>query len=488
MGDVKGFQKFKRLLPGYEAKETRIQHFNEFVQDTPESHQKDQSARCMDCGVPFCHFSCPLDNKIPDFNEAVFRGEWKLAYEILTSTNNFPEFTGRICPAPCEAGCVLGINEEPVSIEYIEKSIIERAYKEGWVKPQSPIIRNGKKVAVIGSGPAGLACADELNKAGFQVTVFERKDKVGGLLRYGIPDFKLEKDIVERRINIMKASGIQFVTQCDVGKDISILDLEAQFDVTVLAGGSTVARDLNIPGRKLKGVHLAMEFLEENNRKVAGLLSLRSIKVKDQDVVVIGGGDTGSDCIGTSNRLGAKSITQIELLYKPPSRRTDKDPWPLWPMTIRTSSSHEEGCEREWSILTKRFISEDGKNLSGLEVVEVLWERDEKGHYSMKEVDGSLRVIPCTKVFLAIGFLYPEKNGLIEELGVALDEKGNIKTKNYATSKKGIYAAGDMRRGQSLVVWAIAEGRSCAERIMKDYIPNFQTNKTTIKKEDLLKV
>jgi len=464
MGDIKGFMKYERDLPKTEDPKARVEHFNEFYMPLPITHKEEQAARCMDCGIPFCHSGCPLGNLIPDFNDAIHRGEWKEAYEILSQTNNFPEFTGRICPAPCESACVLGINENPVSIEYIEKSIIERAFKEGWVKPNVADQKPDKKVAVIGSGPAGLACADQLAKAGHTVTVYEREDRIGGLLRYGIPDFKLEKSSIDRRLEIMKASGIKFVTNTDVGVDITVDYLKSEYDSIVLCGGSTIARDMSIENRDAKGIHLAMEYLTQNNKRVAGdqFLASETITVKDQDVVVIGGGDTGSDCIGTSNRLGAKSITQLEIMPTPGPERTDKDPWPNWPMILRTSSSHEEGCQREWSVMTKRFIKDDSGNLSGLEVAKVEWAADENGKYGMQEIDGSVEVIPCQKAFLAIGFVHPQKEGLLSQLGVDLDQRGNVLANDYKTSVEGVFAAGDMRRGQSLVVWAISEGREAA--------------------------
>lgn len=464
MGDLHGFKNIDRKLPDTQDPTLRVEHYQEFHKPFSEKDQKDQSARCMDCGVPFCHNGCPLGNLIPDFNDAVFKGEWKEAYQILDSTNNFPEFTGRICPAPCESSCVLGINSDPVTIELIEKSIIERAFTEGWVKADVPSNRTGKKVAVVGSGPAGLAAADQLNKAGHSVTVFEKNDRIGGLLRYGIPDFKLEKSIIDRRLNIMKESGITFQLNCTIGVDISKEELQNNFDAVLLCCGSNVPRDLDIPGRSFNGVHFAMDFLEQSNRRVAGdeIKEIEQILVTDENVVVIGGGDTGSDCIGTSNRQKASSITQLEILAKPPNSRGEQTPWPLWPLKLRTSSSHDEGCEREWSVHTKAFVSDDGVNLSGIELAEIAWEKDENGKYSFKEVPDSSRVLPCSKVFLAMGFLHTDKNGLLESLGLDLDQRGNVKTEEYQTSISGVFACGDMRRGQSLVVWAISEGREAA--------------------------
>jgi len=466
MGDKTGFKKHKRALPEKEKIDQRKQHFKEFYKPVKEEFQTTQAARCMDCGIPFCHSGCPLGNIIPDFNDAVYKDEWQLAYEILKSTNNFPEFTGRICPAPCESSCVLGINNDPVAIEFIEKSIIEKAFDNGWVQPDTSIKRTKKSVAVVGSGPAGLAAADQLNKAGHQVTVLERQERVGGLLRYGIPDFKLEKNVIDRRVDIMKTEGIEFKTNCNVGVDITAKELTAKYDAVVLCGGSTIPRDLPIEGRDLNGIHFAMDYLKQNNQRVAGdQFELKAtIDVKGENVVVIGGGDTGSDCVGTSNRLGANSITQIELLSKPPTSRSENDAWPLWPMTLRTSTSHEEGCDRDWAIMTKRFISEDGKNLSALEVVSVNWEKDEEtGRNNLVEIPDTTKVIPCTKAFLSIGFVHPQLEGMLKQLGVDLDNRNNVAAENYKTSVEKVFAAGDMRRGQSLVVWAIAEGREAAK-------------------------
>ncbi len=466
MGDINGFKKYNRKTPAYESVEERTRHYNEFNKAVDVDFKLNQAARCMDCGVPFCHSGCPLGNKIPEFNDAVFKEEWQLAYNILTSTNNFPEFTGRICPAPCEAACVLGINNDPVSIEFIEKSIAEKAFDEGWVVPNKEIARTGKNVVVVGSGPAGLAAADQLNKAGHSVRVYEKNSRIGGLLRYGIPDFKLEKQVIDRRLEVLREEGIEFVCNTEVGRDVSALTLKQSCDAILLCGGSSVPRDLPIEGRSLKGIYFAMEFLEKSNKRVAGdNIDFSDFDLVGKDVLVIGGGDTGSDCIGTSNRLGAKSITQIELLAKPSTKRTDKDPWPNWPMVLRTSSSHEEGCNREWSILTKKFISTDRTNLSGIEVVNVKWELDAHGVSRMIEQASSSRIIPCDFVFLAIGFLNPLFDGALEELEIALDDNRNVKCDNYQTNIEGVFAAGDMRRGQSLVVWAISEGREAAVSI-----------------------
>ena len=466
MGEIKGFIKTQRSLPNSQEVDQRIRHFKEFTEALPETHQRDQASRCMDCGIPFCHNACPLGNVIPDFNDAVYRGDWKEAYELLVATNNFPEFTGRICPAPCEASCVLSINSDAVSIEYIEKSIIEKAFEEGWVSPQN-YKSNGKSVAIVGSGPAGLACADQLNKMGYAVTVFEKNKKLGGLLRYGIPDFKLEKRIVQRRIDLMKQEDIKFYTSVNVGTDIKVSQLVNQFHAVVLCGGSEKARDLPIKGRELNGIHLAMNFLKQCNQIVSNeeIIDLEQIEVQGKNVVVIGGGDTGSDCIGNSNRLGAASITQIELLGKPGLERSEDNPWPQWPMVYKTSSSQEEGCDRAWSICTKEFLSNDGKNISGILTVRVDWQKDENGKFSMVEIPGTEKVISCDVVFLALGFVSPIKEGMLEQLKLELDSRGNVHTQDYKTSEEKIFSAGDMRRGQSLVVWAIAEGRECANAV-----------------------
>ena len=460
MGKPTGFIEYNRELPSKEAVESRLGNYKEFEMEFPEEKTTTQAARCMDCGIPFCHSGCPLGNKIPDFNDAVYKQDWKYAYEILKSTNNFPEFTGRICPAPCEGSCVLGINHPPVAIEHIEKSIAEKAWDLGFETPNIPAKRTGKKVAVIGSGPAGLAAADQLNQQGHSVTVFERDLEAGGLLRFGIPDFKLEKWVVERRVKLLTEEGIVFKTKTNVGGDIKVDALLKEFDAVVLSGGSTIPRDLPIQGRDLKGVHFAMEFLTQQNREVSKLPEKEErIKATGKNVVVIGGGDTGSDCVGTSNRHGAKSVTQIEILGMPPTSRTETNPWPEWPMTLRTSTSHEEGCERKWSLMTKEFIGEKGK-LTGLKVVEVVFDNGK-----MQEVAGTEQVLPCELALLAAGFLHPQKEGLLTQLGVNLDERGNVATTNYSTSVEKVFAAGDMRRGQSLVVWAIAEGRQAAKAV-----------------------
>lgn len=473
MGKPTGFLEQTRELPATATPANRIKDYKEFYLEFPGEKTKQQASRCMDCGVPFCHSGCPLGNIIPEFNDAVYRDDWKLAIEILHSTNNFPEFTGRICPAPCESSCVLGINQPPVAIEHIEKSIIEKAYELNLVKPNPPVFRSGKTVAVVGSGPSGLAAAAQLNKAGHNVTVFERADKIGGLLRYGIPDFKLDKKVIDRRLAILKEEGINFKTNADIGNNISVSDLD-QFDAVVLCGGSTVPRDLPIPGRELKGIYPAMEFLSQQNKRVAGIFNQidhrnipyvnGDLHAADKNVFVIGGGDTGSDCVGTSNRHRAKSITQIELLGKPPVDRDESTPWPLWPMKLRTSSSHEEGAERQWAILTKEFVGNEVGELTGIKLVDIEWVTLD-GRPQLKEIEGTERIAPCEIAFLAMGFLHPQYEGMLKEWNIELDARGNVNAKNYQTSNPRIFTAGDMRRGQSLVVWAISEGREAARAI-----------------------
>lgn len=469
MGKTKGFLETTRELPGKRPVDERVKDYKEFIHRFSDEKLNQQSARCMNCGVPFCHNGCPLGNFIPDFNDAVYRQNWEEAYNILSSTNNFPEFTGRICPAPCESACVLSINQPAVTIEEIEKHIIEIAFEEGLVKPHKPVYRSGKKVAVVGSGPAGLAAAAQLNYAGHSVTVFERDDAPGGLLRYGIPDFKLEKWVIDRRIALLEEEGVVFKCNSNVGVNISINDLLREFHAIVLAGGSTIPRDLDIPGRNLKGVHFAMEFLKQQNKRVSNrAVDGEDILATGKNVIVIGGGDTGSDCIGTSNRHGAKSIHQLELLPKPPVDRTPYMPWPTYPMTLKVSSSHEEGASRHWSIATKEFIGDDKGNLRALKVVDLEWKLTADGKPAQfVEVPGSEREMPCELILLAMGFLHPQHQGLIDELGLELDERKNVKAseKNYQTSIPKIFAAGDMRRGQSLVVWAISEGRECARKV-----------------------
>jgi glutamate synthase (NADPH) small chain len=479
MGKPTGFLEFARELPTKRPSAERIKDYYEFVDRYSDQQLHQQSARCMNCGVPFCHNGCPLGNVIPEFNDAVYRQNWEEAYEILSATNNFPEFTGRICPAPCETACVLGINQPAVAIEEIERHIIEIAFEKGLVKPQVPLVRTGKKVAVIGSGPAGLAAATQLNYAGHTVTVYERDDAPGGLLRYGIPDFKLEKWVVDRRIELMKEEGIEFRCHANVGGNIQINDLLRENHSIVLAAGATQPRDLAIPGRSLKGVHFAMEFLKQQNKRVSGKDPLayaaiesniypEHISASGKNVIVIGGGDTGSDCVGTSNRQGAASVTQFELLPKPPETRNQSMPWPTYPMVLKTTSSHEEGVERKWAVATKEFLGDDQGNLTGLVVVDLQWSCIGEGRPAQfVEVPGSERIIPCELALLAMGFTHPQHKGLLEQLGVALDERGNVKAPEdtFQTNIPKIFSTGDVRRGQSLVVWAISEGRECARKV-----------------------
>ncbi|HET6541035.1 MAG TPA: glutamate synthase subunit beta [Chryseolinea sp.] len=467
MGQIDGFMKFDREMPKSRDTKERIKDYKEVYTPLDKEKVKQQASRCMDCGVPFCHNGCPLGNNIPDFNDAVYSGKWEDAIRILSSTNNFPEFTGRICPAPCEASCVLSINNKPVTIEYIEKTIAEQAFEKGYIKANPPKVRTGKRIAVVGSGPAGLAAAAQLNKAGHWVTVFERSDRIGGLLRYGIPDFKLEKTVLDRRIRLMEQEGIIFRTNAHVGVNISAKHLKEEFDATLICGGASAPRDLPIPGRQFKGVQFAMDFLTQQNKRVAGdRIFSGEILANDKNVLVIGGGDTGSDCVGTSNRQRAKSVTQIELLAKPPlTRNEDNNPWPLWPMVVMTSSSHEEGVQRQWAILTKEFLGDAMGRLTGLKIVDITWGVNAQGKMGFEEIPGSERIIPCELALLAIGFTGAEKGGMVEELKLDLDERGNIRSQNYKTTQEGIFAAGDIRRGQSLVVWAISEGREAARAV-----------------------
>ncbi len=478
MGKPTGFLEFDRELPAKRPVLERLRDYNEFVNPFSPDKLNQQAARCMDCGVPFCHNGCPLGNIIPEFNDAVYRESWEEAYDILSSTNNFPEFTGRICPAPCESSCVLGINQPPITIEEIEKHIIEIAFAKGIVKPRKPNVRTGKKVAVVGSGPAGLAAAAQLNYAGHNVTVFERDDAPGGLLRYGIPDFKLEKKIIDRRVDLMKEEGVIFKCGANVGVNIKLNDLLREFQAIVLAGGSTVPRNLPVPGRELKGVYYAMQFLKQQNKRVANKAPLANkqiesnildeeITAKGKHVIVIGGGDTGSDCVGTSNRHEAASVTQFELMPMPPSDRTQHMPWPSYPMLLKNTSSHEEGAKRHWAIATKEFIGDENGNLKELKIVELEWNVSPDGRpMQQAEVPGSERIMPCDMALLAMGFLHPQKTGMLEQLDIALDERGNVKAgeKEFQTNIPKIFACGDMRRGQSLVVWAISEGRECARK------------------------
>jgi glutamate synthase (NADPH/NADH) small chain len=481
MGKPTGFLEFEREAPIKVPVAERIKTFHEFIGRYSDTELNHQAARCMDCGVPFCHQGCPLGNIIPEFNDAVYHKNWKEAYNILSATNNFPEFTGRICPAPCESSCVLSINQPSVTIEEIEKHIIEIAFDNGFVQPKKINIRTGKKVAVIGSGPAGLAAAAQLNYEGHLVTVFERDDAIGGLLRYGIPDFKLEKWVIDRRLKLLEEEGIIFKCNANVGVNIPVKEILENFDAVILAGGSTVPRDLPVKGRNVKGVYSAMKFLKQQNKRNANLdatihlgetvesnMFYENIFATDKNVIVIGGGDTGSDCIGTAKRQGAKSITQIELLPQPPKSRTHHMPWPTYPMLLKTSSSQEEGCEREWAIATKEFLHDEHGNLRALKVVNLEWKFSEDGKTTgFEEISGSERELPCDLVLLAMGFVHPQIEGMLADMQIALDERKNVKADNktYQTNHKKIFAAGDMRRGQSLVVWAINEGRECAREV-----------------------
>jgi glutamate synthase (NADPH/NADH) small chain len=461
MGELGGFLRLHRVNYQKRPIEERLRDFKEYIEPLPEEGMREQGARCMDCGIPFCHSGCPLGNLIPDWNDAVYHGKWDDALAVSRQTNNFPEFTGRICPAPCEAACVLDINDDPVTIKMIEQAISDRAWSEGWIKPRPPAVRSGKKVAVIGSGPAGLAAAAELNYYGHEVTVFERNDKIGGLLRYGIPDFKLEKWVIDRRVDLMAAEGVIFKPGVNAGVDVSADELSEQFDAVVLAIGSTVPRDLPVPGRELDGVHFAMEYLELRNRWVSGEYGDGDtpISAAGKHVVIIGGGDTGADCLGNSHRQNPASITQFEVMPEPPPDRPDDlTPWPRWPLILRTSGAHEEGGERRFSVMTTELVGEGGKvkALRGYEV---------GPPPSFETIEGTEFEIPAGLVLLAMGFLHPQAEGLVKNLGLEVDGRGNVLDKDWAASREGVFACGDARRGQSLVVWAIAEGRQCATAV-----------------------
>jgi glutamate synthase (NADPH/NADH) small chain len=467
MGKVTGFIEIQRKKHPTRPVAERVHDWHEVYLPYAQPVLAGQAARCMDCGIPFCHKGCPLGNLIPDWNDLVYRDRWQTAIDRLHATNNFPEFTGRLCPAPCEGACVLGINSDPVTIKSIEVSIIERAFDEGWVTPQAPEVRTGKRVAVVGSGPAGLAAADQLNYAGHWVTVFERADRVGGLLRYGIPEFKMEKRFLDRRLDLMRDEGVMFRTNCNIGVDVSVDDLRREFQALVLAGGATAARDLKVPGRELKGIHFAMEYLPLQNRRNEGdrIPDAEFITAKDKHVIIIGGGDTGADCLGTAHRQGARSVHQLELLTRPPDARADNNPWPLWPNIFRVSSAHEEGGERLYAVSTEKFTGNGNGRVTTLHGTNVNIS-SQNGRLDIKPVPGSDFTLDADLVLLAMGFLGPERGGMLEALGVRMTDRGNVwRDENWMTSVPGVFTAGDMQRGQSLIVWAIAEGRSAARGV-----------------------
>jgi glutamate synthase (NADPH) small chain len=466
MGKITGFMEFERLSEPFEPPQERVRHWREFVAHLTDEQAGVQGARCMDCGTPFCMSGCPVNNIIPDWNDLVYKQDWERAIETLHSTNNFPEVTGRVCPAPCEAACTLNINNDPVGIKSLEHAIADKAFENGWVRAQPPEHKTGRRVAVIGSGPAGLACAQQLARAGHDVTVFEKSDRIGGLLRYGIPDFKMEKHLIDRRIEQMRAEGVEFRTNQHVGLDVACEAIVAEYDALVLSGGAEKPRDLPLPGRDLAGVHFAMEFLPQQNKVVAGDRVPQQILATGKHVVVIGGGDTGSDCVGTSNRHSAKSVTQFELLPQPPEQENKPLVWPYWPVKLRSSSSHEEGCQRDWAVATKRFEGRNGQ-VEKLIAARVAWQKDDNGQMVMREMPGTEFELKADLVLLAMGFVGPVHDGLLTDLGVAKDPRGNVlaDTDSYRTSIPKVFAAGDMRRGQSLVVWAIREGRQCARAV-----------------------
>ncbi|HTR48342.1 MAG TPA: glutamate synthase subunit beta [Verrucomicrobiae bacterium] len=463
MGKVTGFQEYTRETPSRRAVKERIHDYFEVYQPFGDDKVRTQAARCMDCGIPFCHTGCPVNNIIPDWNDLVYRDEWKDAIRVLHSTNNFPEFTGRICPAPCEAACVLGINEPAVTIKVIEKTIVEHAWKSGWIRPEPPQTRTGKRVAVVGSGPAGLAAAQQLARAGHSVTVFEKADRIGGLLRYGIPDFKMEKHVLDRRLEQMTAEGVVFRTKAHIGGDIPASDLRKEFDAILLTGGAEQPRELRVAGRELKGIHFAMEYLPQQNKRAAGDDVPGQILATGKHVVIIGGGDTGADCLGTAHRQKAASVTQFEIMPMPPQDRHTSTPWPLWPLQLRIESAHEEGGVRDWAVNTTKFTDDGKGNVKQLHAVRV------GPPPKFEAMPGTEFTLDADLVLLALGFTGPVKQGMLEQLGVELDGRSNVATKNYMSSVPGVFAAGDMRRGQSLVVWAISEGRSAAKAI-DDYL------------------
>ncbi|HEY2662618.1 MAG TPA: glutamate synthase subunit beta [Caulobacteraceae bacterium] len=471
MGKPTGFLEIERQDRGYQKPDERLKTWNEFVKPLAPAAVSQQAARCMDCGIPFCHQGCPVNNQIPDWNNLVYRDQWRVALDNLHTTNNFPEFTGRICPAPCEASCTLNIDDNPVTIKSIECEIVDRGWKEGWIVPQAPMTRTGKRVTVVGSGPAGLACSQQLARAGHDVVLFEKNDRVGGLLRYGIPDFKMEKVHIDRRIEQMRAEGVEFRPGVEVGVTLSVDALMAEFDAVVLSGGAELPRDLDLPPHEFAGIHFAMDFLTQQNKRVAGddewqAAPSGAISAKGKHVLVIGGGDTGSDCIGTSNRQGAASVTQLEIMPQPPAKENKALTWPDWPLKLRTSSSQEEGCDRDWSVLAKQAIGADGR-IAGLECVRVEWAKGADGRMTMTEVEGSAFTLRADLVLLAMGFLGPRPEPLLAQAAVDLDPRGNVRatTHDYRSSVPRIFSCGDMRRGQSLVVWAIREGRQCARSV-----------------------
>jgi glutamate synthase (NADPH/NADH) small chain len=467
MAKPTGFIEFKRDKQPYRPVAERIRDWKQVMLPWPTDKLQKQATRCMDCGIPFCHQGCPLGNIIPDWNDLVYRNKWKEAIDRLHATNNFPEFTGTLCPAPCEGSCVLGINDDPVTIRPIELTIIDYAFDAGWVNPEPPMVRTGKKVAVVGSGPAGLAAAQQLNRVGHWVTVFERADRIGGLLRYGIPEFKMEKRVLDRRLGQMEAEGVRFVVNAHIGVNVSVDDLKREFDAILLAGGACQSRDLSIPGRELRGIHFAMEFLTLQNRRCQGdaIPDEQFITARGKPVVIIGGGDTGADCLGTVHRQGAIAVHQLEIMPRPPDTRASDNPWPQWPNIYRMSAAHEEGGERVYAVSTKRFLGDEGGHVRGLEAVTAEMTR-ENGRTAFREIPGSEFTLPCELVLLAMGFLGAERPGLLEQLGVKLTERGNVwRDENWMTNVPEVFTAGDMQRGQSLIVWAVAEGRSAARGI-----------------------
>jgi glutamate synthase (NADPH/NADH) small chain len=485
MGKITGFKEFERKNEASISPKERVKNYKEFNLPLKTSEIEQQGSRCMDCGVPFCHSGCPLGNLIPDFNEMVHKGAWKKALEILHATNNFPEFTGRLCPAPCEQACVLGIIKPPITIEQLEKYIVEKGFSEGWITAQPPKSRTNKTVAIVGSGPSGLAAAQQLNRAGHKVTVFERDDAIGGLLRYGIPNFKLEKEIIDRRIDILKEEGITFKVNTHVGVNFDVNELK-KFDAIVLCGGATQRRTIPIEGINSKGVVQAMTFLKQQNKRNTGInFNEEDILATNKNVIVIGGGDTGSDCIGTANRQGAKSITNFEIMPKPPVDRSETTPWPFWPLKLKTTSSHEEGCDRNWLISTKEFIADENGILKALKTVNVVWELNKGDAPKLKEIKGTEKIWPCELALLALGFTGPEAT-LSEQLGIETDERSNYKALNYKTNVPKVFTAGDMRRGQSLIVWAISEGREAARKV-DEYLMGF-SNLPTKGNGDLPKI